>query len=269
MRLRQSWRRPVNPRQRRGAFLVTIAALGAIGVFVAVSGYVSDVRSQVGPMTTVLRLRTDAPAFRPITVEMVEETRLPDRWAPRTATQSRRQVVGLVPGTDLPRGSILQAGMLVPAPGLAPGEREIAILVDAETGVAGKVTPGSVVDIYATFEGENEGQSRSEIIVSRARIIGVGSPETVSDEDSGGTFAEGKVVPVTFALSVQESLVLTFAESFATKVRLALIGDGDDTSVALDGRRFELGQPVGTPASPPAPPSPVPVAPVPAAPPPP
>jgi hypothetical protein len=34
-------------------------------------------------------------------------------------------------------------------------------------------------------------------------------------------------VPVTFALSVQESLILTFAESFATKVRLALIGGGD------------------------------------------
>lgn len=252
----------MNPRQRRGAFLVLVAAVGAIAVFVAVAGYVSDVRSEVGPMATVLRLRRDATAFAPITADMVEEARLPARWAPSTAARTRREVLGLVAGTDLPRGSILQAGMLVPAPGLAPGQREIAILVDAETGVAGKIVPGSLVDIYATFDGEEDGRSRSEIIVSRARIIGVGSPETVSDNDRGGTFAEGKVVPVTFALSVQESLVLTFAESFATKVRLALIASGDDTSLASAERTFELGQPIAAPVLPP------PALPVPAVPPP-
>lgn len=68
----------------------------------------TTVRSQVGPMTTVMRLRTDVVAFQPITVEMVEETRLPDRWAPKTATRSRQQVVGLVPSTDLTQGFILQ-----------------------------------------------------------------------------------------------------------------------------------------------------------------
>lgn len=263
----------MNPRQRRGALLVTLAACGAVAVFIAVAGYVADVRAQVGPMTTVLRLRGDVAAFRPITTAMLEEAQLPERWAPATATRSPEEVVGLVAATALPKGSIVQQGMLVPASGLLAGQREIAILVDAETGVAGKVAPGSMVDIYATFEGDQQrGEgARSEIIVTRARIIEVGPPATATDGERGGTFAEGKVVPVTFALSIQESLVLMFAESFATKVRLALIDTADPGAPTSDERTFTLADrlppPAPPPPAPPTPPGPAAVGAVPAPPP--
>ena len=46
--------------------------------------------------------------------------------------------------------------MIGSPPELATGEREIAILVDAETGVAGKISPGSIVDIVATFGGNDQ-----------------------------------------------------------------------------------------------------------------
>ena len=69
--------------------------------------------------------------------------------------------------------------MLGSPPELATGEREIAILVDAETGVAGKISPGSIVDIVATFAGdEQQGiKAESNVVVPGARIIDVGQPE--------------------------------------------------------------------------------------------
>ena len=57
----------MNPRQRRGVLLLILAALGAIGVFAAVSSYVADVREQVTPTTTALRLTRDVPAQGNIT----------------------------------------------------------------------------------------------------------------------------------------------------------------------------------------------------------
>ena len=77
-------------------------------------------------------------------------------------------------GTDLRKGSLLQRGMLVAPPDLGPGEREVAILVDAETGVAGKIGPGKLVDIVATFPANDRKASQSRVVVPGARIIEVG-----------------------------------------------------------------------------------------------
>ena len=224
----------MNPRQRRGMLLLIIAAVGAVGVFTLVASYVASVRTEVGPRVPVLRLRTGVEAFQPVTPRMVEEVQVPRRWLPETAVQRLDALHGLVAGSDLARGSYLQSDMLVPPPALAPGQREIAILVDAETGVAGKVKRGSYVDIFATFQenqtqGGNRARSSSRVIVRNARVLDIGSLEEVSTPDIRGLLTPNQVVPVTFALSVKDSLVLTYAESFATKVRLALIGGGDNT----------------------------------------
>jgi Flp pilus assembly protein CpaB len=230
----------VNPRQRRGLLLLGLALVGAVGVFITVSNYVAEVRSQVEPLTSVLQLRADVAAHEPITDDHVEEAQVPVRWVPETALSSRLELVGLVAAADLPAGSLLQYGMLVDAPAISPGQREIAILVDAETGVAGKVGPDDVVDIYATFEGDDEGNPpTSEIVVRGARVIDVGVPATQVNPEALG-FDEGQVVPITFALSVFDSLVLTYVESFATNVRLGLVAPGDDGALDVDERRFRL-----------------------------
>jgi pilus assembly protein CpaB len=219
----------MNPKQRRGVLFMVVAAFGAAAIFFMVASYVASVQAAVGDYESVLRLRTDVPAYKAVTGNLVEEVKVPRRWLPPTAVNSKAELRGQVASTQLRRGSYLQADMLTPPPSLAPGQREIAILVDAETGVAGKIQSGGLVDIYATFEGSKGVPASSKVVVRQARIIDVGAVERISDqnaEQSGG-FQADQVVPVTFALSVQESLILTFAESFATKVRLALIGGGD------------------------------------------
>jgi pilus assembly protein CpaB len=218
----------MNPRQRRGVILLGLAVLGGVAVFVLVAGYVADVRSQVGPMMTVQRLTQNVPAFTSVSADMVEGVQIPERWAPEHAITEPVELAGRIASTNLPSGSLLQEGMLIAQPAIEPGEREVAILVDAETGVAGKISPGSVVDIFATFEVDATNRC-AVVLVPGASVVDVGrtAPREVVTEQGG--LGQQAVVPVTFTLSPADSLKLVHAESYATEVRLGLVRPGDVT----------------------------------------
>jgi pilus assembly protein CpaB len=226
----------MNPRQRRGLLLMIVATLGAVVVFFAVLGYVGNIRAQaraeVGEMTTVLQLQTDVSAYEPVTASALREVQVPRRWSTDAFVQSIAGLQGKVAAADLPTGAYLQQGMVVDAPILKPGQREIAIIIDAETGVAGKVLPGSIVDVYSSFDSTQNGRSSTGAcavrILNRVQVIDVGQ---LRQEQSGqqGQNTAAQVVPVTFALNSDETLRLTYAESFARKVRLALVGGSKDT----------------------------------------
>jgi len=231
----------MNPRQRRGILLLTLSALGLLGVFVLVAGYVSDVRAEVDPKVEVLELAKPAEKDKAITDDMVRTKELPRRWVSKTALRDRARLIGQVALADIPAGSTLQEGMLGSPPELATGEREIAILVDAETGVAGKISPGSVVDIVATFGGnDQEGvPAESNVVVPGARIIDVGQPELKGGNGVQEQQADpATVVPVTFALDPKEALTVTYAESFAAEVRLALLRPGEDSQLEKKDRVY-------------------------------
>ena len=231
----------MNPRQRRGVLLLTLSALGLLGVFVLVAGYVADVRAEVDPKVTVLALAKPAEKDKAITDDMVKTLELPRRWAPQTALRDRARLIGQVAQADIPSGSVLQEGMIGSPPELAEGEREIAILVDAETGVAGKISPGSIVDIVATFAGdEQQGvKAESNVVVPGARIIDVGQPELKGGNGVQDQAADpAQVVPVTFALKPTEALTVTYAESFAAEVRLALLRPGEESELKANQRVY-------------------------------
>lgn len=218
----------MNPRQRRGALLLIVTVVGAIAVFFVVTAYVADISSRVGPMVEVVRLARDVEAYEPIESDMVETVEVPSRWSPQTALHSAGQVSGLVAATAMPKGTVLADGLLVARPGVQPGYREIAIVVDAETGVAGKVQPGNHVDIIATIAADEIRPARAEIWASNVLVLEVGLPQDVEETDTLGNFSSGQGVPVTFALTSQDALRLAYVESFSVKLRLALRGDGDD-----------------------------------------
>jgi pilus assembly protein CpaB len=231
----------MNPRQRRGLLLLVLSGLGLLAVFVLVASYVSDVRTEVDPKIKLLALSEPVKAFESVPDTAVTEITMPKRWAPPTALRDRSQLVGMVAGTDLTADAVLQKGMLVAPPELSPGQREVAILVDAETGVAGKIGPGSVVDIVGTFEGDSERgiQPRSTVVVPAARIIEVGQAQLKGGRGVQPAESDPKeVVPITFALSPKQQLQVTEAESFAQEVRLALRRPGDVTPLKKDERTY-------------------------------
>jgi pilus assembly protein CpaB len=226
----------MNPRQRRGAVLLILAALGAVAVFLSIVSYVGSIRAEVGPKTDVLVLTRNVPAYAPVDPDAVRREQVPGKWIPQAMLRNLGDLTGKVAAADLDRGAFLQRGMLIDAPSLQEGEREIAILVDAETGVADKVHANSLTDIYASFEQQQQRNQQPCAIrvIAGARVIQVGRRTVTERAGPRGTEA-GEAIPVTFALTPQESLRLTYAESFAAKVRLALIGDGQSGLAASVG----------------------------------
>jgi pilus assembly protein CpaB len=229
----------VNPRQRRGMLLMAISALGLIVVFVLIAGYVADVREEVDPKVRLLALAKPVEPFQAITDDMVREVEMPARWAPPSALRDPGRLVGVVAATPLSKDSLLQEDMLISPPQLAPGERELAILVDAETGVAGKIGPNSVVDIVATYPGNEHKAAESRVVVPNARIVEVGAPRLdggrgVREQDADPS----QVVPVTFALSPEQVLVVSYAETNAAEVRLALLRPGEESELSSEQRAY-------------------------------
>ncbi|RAY14411.1 Flp pilus assembly protein CpaB [Actinomadura craniellae] len=222
----------MNPRQRRGVLLMILAGLGAIVVFVMVLGYVGNVRAEaqaeVGEYTRVLQLQSRVEAYQPINAASVREVQIPKRWTTDAFVRSVAELQGKVASGPLPPGAYLQHGMVIEAPILKPGQREIAIMIDAETGVAGKVMPGSIVDVYSTFDAvpNSRNAACAVRILSRVQVIDVGQQRASGDGKQPGT--SGQVVPVTFALDAGQVLDLTYAESFSRKLRLALVGGTAD-----------------------------------------
>lgn len=234
----------MNPRQRRGLLLVVLASLGALTVFFSVLVFVGQVNAKVGNLQTVVALVKPIRAYEPVSPEMIELREVPQKWLPAEAVTDARDVVGLVPTNDLPGGTYAQRGMFVDRPGVRRGFREVAILVDAETGVAGKISAGDHVDILITRELGDGKRSSAEVWVSNALITDVGITEDVSRESGREGFgvSSGKAVPVTFALPVSDALRVAYAESFAVKVRLALRGGGDSSPVQGSARVFQPGE---------------------------
>ncbi|WP_067967924.1 Flp pilus assembly protein CpaB [Nocardiopsis trehalosi] len=245
----------MNPRQRRGVLLMIVAGIGALAVFFTVVSYVNSLNRELGTYRTALRLTEDVAPYQPISEDMVEEYQVPARFFDENTFISDLTEILEQPGrqavssTYLAEGSVLQRSMVIEAPELETGEREIAIMVDAETGVAGKVGRQSRVDIYGTFPAEAEGsESCATRVLTDVEVLEVG--QVGSDVNENGT--QSSVVPVTFRLSPQDTLALTYAESFASSLRLGLVspeGSGDPGGVQFcssDQAELEAGdQPQG------------------------
>lgn len=224
----------MNPCQRRGVLLMIVAAIGALAVAFTVISYVGTLRAEIGSYRTVLRLTQDVPAYAPVTEDLVEETQVPAKFFEENFVGDLATDLELEPGTvpvaaaPLNEGSLLQSTMLTTAPDLDSGEREIAIMVDTETGVAGKVGPGSMVDVYATFDELDSEPQCAVRVLTAVEIIEVGIPTTSSSEgdgeEGGGPAAfAGSSVPITFGLNTDETLKLTQVEAFASTIRLGMV----------------------------------------------
>lgn len=228
----------MNPRQRRGVLLVIIAGLGLLAVFVSMLVFVSNVNANVGNQVAAVALAQDVRAYQTVTPEMLTTVQVPEKWLSPTAVRDPAQVVGLVPLSNIAKGAYADTAMFTASPTLKPGFREIAIMVDPETGVGGDIKTGDRVEIIATYQSQSEGGEQANgpcigkavYVVQNALITNVGVVQDV-DTNASSSFSQGRAVPVTFALSLNDALKVASAESFSVKLRLALRPINDDTTV--------------------------------------
>jgi pilus assembly protein CpaB len=231
----------MNSRQRRGIILLILSVLCALGAFAGVLSVVNDVKSKVGPEVTAYRVKNDVAPYTALGAGQFEKIEMPERWLSENAVTDLSRIRGKIAVTTLKKGSLLQSDMIVDQPALQPGQQEVAIMIDAATGVAGKITPGATVNVYATFEGEREGAAdQSRIIVTNARVIDVGELTSLQPGEKSRDRRATEAVPITFALSTIDAQRITYAESFAQRVRLALVAPGGDAPVPDKDRTYEL-----------------------------
>ena len=231
----------MNSRQRRGVILLILSAVCALAAFAGVLSVIDDAESKVGPEVTAYRLKTNVEPYKPLSTAQFEKIEMPERWLSDNAVRNLREIDGKIAVTALKKGSLLQSDMIVAQPALQPGQQEVAIMIDAATGVAGKITPNSTVNVYATFEGEREGApDQSKIIVTNAKVLDVGRLTALQPDDNDRGREPTDAVPITFALSAVDAQRITYAESFAKRVRLALVAPGTDGAVPDSQRTYEL-----------------------------
>ncbi|WP_329232320.1 MULTISPECIES: Flp pilus assembly protein CpaB [unclassified Streptomyces] len=230
----------MNSRQRRGVILLLLSVLCAFGAFAGVLSVISDVNSKVGPEVDAYRLKSNVAPYTDLSADKFEKVSMPKRWLSDNAVTDIGEIDGKIAVTQLRKGSLMQSDMMVKSPELRPGEQEIAIMIDAATGVAGKIHPDDKVNIYATFAGERDGDvSQSKVIVSNAKVLDVGEL-TALDPNGDDRNQASEVVPITFALNTLDTQRVAYAESFAEHVRLALIAPGSDGTIRPGDRTYTL-----------------------------
>ncbi|MGW6908352.1 MULTISPECIES: Flp pilus assembly protein CpaB [unclassified Streptomyces] len=231
----------MNSRQRRGVILLLLSVVCALGAFAGVLSVISDVKSKVGPEVTAYQLRRDVAPYTPLSAAQFEKIEMPERWLSKNAVTNLREIQGKIAVTTLRQGSLLQSDMIVDQPALQPDEQELAIMIDAATGVAGKITPGSKVNVYATFEGRSDSApDQSKLIVENARVIDVGKLTSLEPDENDRGRQPTEAVPITFALTAVDAQRITYAESFADEVRLALVAPGGSSDTSATDRTYEL-----------------------------
>ncbi|MHA5049150.1 Flp pilus assembly protein CpaB [Streptomyces sp. SD15] len=233
----------MNSRQRRGVILLVLSVLCALGAFAGVLSVIRDVNSKVGPEVAAYRLKSDIAPYKELSADQFQKISMPERWLSDTAVTDLSQIRGKIAVTTLEKGSLLQSDMIVDRPALEAGQQEIAIMIDAATGVAGKIDPGSRVNIYATFKAEDgKGTDQSRVIVENARVIDVGKLTALDPDQSSSERSRTatQAVPITFALGTTDAQRVAYAESFAEHVRLALVAGGSDSAVAPGDRTYTL-----------------------------
>ncbi len=229
----------MNPRQRMGVGFLAIAIVGAVAVFFGVVTYVNDVESQVGDRVPAYVAGRDLDPYQPLRPGDFAEVEIPERWLPEGAVQNLNDLTGQVAAGRLTEGTLLQQANLVPRPSLANGQREIAIMIDAETGVAGKIGPGDRVDIWATFSSEVTGVGpRAKVIAENLLVIDVGVQQSRERPSPEGGFSESAAVPITFATDENQVKRLAFAESFALQTRAVLRPPADESLVPPDRKTY-------------------------------
>jgi len=232
----------VNPRQRRGVLLMVVAVIAGVGVFFAVSSYVAGVNSQVGSRVTVFQAKEAVAAFATLEDGDLEEVQVPRRWVSNSAALQRTDLEGRKVGLNIEKGTMLTRDMLVPPSDLSPTEREIAIKVDAVTGVAGRVRPGDFVDIYAVFSDVPGLPKQVRVLVRSVRVVTVGGQQTVSRTTTDAGQEQRDLLPVTVALEPQDALAVTYASAFAEEVRLVKLPTGNTENRSREKDNYDASQ---------------------------
>ena len=194
---------------------------------------------------TVLVSKQDIPEGSVIESEMVEALIVPNQFIQPQAATSLDRIAGMVTIAPIAKGEQVSLSKLINSKkaaggnlaGVTPsGKRAISIVVDNIASLSGMVNPGDYVDVLATIQVPEQGQSTNQMVVvplfQNILVLAVGS-NTGGAGPGGSRYAEqdnaaasGGNVLITLALSPQEANLIAFVQEQG-KVRLTMRSPAD------------------------------------------
>lgn len=222
-------------RRRRALALFGLAAGCGFLAAVLVSGYVSGVRSQVGPLVPVLAARADIPegiVLSPRNAGRYLATReVARRFAPAASLRRPEDALGLEAAVRIPAGAYVDAGQFrslprerAAAPEVGKGERAVEVAASGAGNLGQSLLPGSRVDVLVTSE-RGAGGGRTFLALDDVEVL---AAAPAGDRGTGSGAAEHADVVATLRVSVRQAIFLTAAQNFAREVRLLPRPPGDD-----------------------------------------
>ena len=198
-------------------------------------GYRSDIKSELGPLRSVVIATARIPAHGAIPAkdadQLLETRRVPARFAPPGALSAPEQAAGRAPAAAIPAGSyVIAAQLREPGggarrgsddAGIGPGRKPVEITVTgAEALAAAGADPvGTRVDVVVTTEpGPGGGSGRTYVAAKNVRLLGLSE----AGDSTGSDYApsDGDQWTATLALARAQALRLIQAENFARGIRL-------------------------------------------------
>ena len=217
---------------------MAVSFLVAIGTFLAVTTYVSNVNTQVGERVTVYQAKAPIDPYVPLSAESLVAVEVPRRWASDSAIVTLSELAGRRIGFRVNEGTTISKDMLIANTALSSTERELAINVNPVTGVAGRVRPGDRVDVYAIF-GDVPGLPKQVRVLERnVRIVSIAGEQTVTQQNSQG-MRDQQVIPITLAVEPNAALAISYASAFAQEVRLVALPSDVGVDRAAEDDTFD------------------------------
>jgi Flp pilus assembly protein CpaB len=199
------------------------------------SGYRSDIRSELGPLRSVVVATARIPAHQEIPAKGVEKLletrRVPARFVPPGALSQPDEAAGRAPVSAIPLGSYVLASQLrdpgsgrQQRPGdarIGAGHKPVQITVAGAEALAasGPDPVGTRVDVVVTTEpGPGGGNGRTYVAARAVRLLALSQAGGSSVNDYAPS--DDDQWTATLALTKPQALRLIQAESFARGVRL-------------------------------------------------
>jgi pilus assembly protein CpaB len=155
---------------------------------------------------------------------MLEQRRVPARYAPSRAVGSVSSVVGYRLGVALHRGDYVTDSSLTAGDQTPSGERGAGRAVEVAIAGAGSLgnalRPGAHVDVLITTD-RGGGSPRTYLALQDAELLGF-SPAS----GNGGADETARAV-ATLRVSLRQAVLLTAAQNFARELRLVPRPAGD------------------------------------------
>ena len=237
-------------RNKRLLFVLGSAVVFGLLAAVSVSRYLSDAQASSRNMNNVVVAKVDIPLGTKIEAEQLQTVQFPSDAMPEGTFDKAEKLVGRVavvgvaarePVTDFklaPEGSQGGISAVIPA-----GYRAMTVKVDDVIGVAGFLTPGTMVDVLTVIDPPGNTISSnpiSKIVLQNVKVLASGQNlDKPKDEREADAV---KAVTLQVTPDQAEKLALASTEG---KLRLMLrnmIDQGDEQTQGADKKSLLTGE---------------------------